>query len=158
MYSPFKLSGAGETPWRFLSLYNTMAQVDRGARSCCNGSHIAAISALTSLLMFESTRGPLLSIALCIGVVLGIGYMAKGGSVGFQVFALLVIAVVVYLVYAAINTPYPEAHLGRAWDVLLYLTVVGFLIVFFSVWCHSRQRVFIPYPPQVQTGQLQVAQ
>lgn len=152
----FQLSGAGETLLQFLSLYNTMAQVDRGVRSCCNGTHIAAVSAVTLLLMFQSTRGPLLSIVLCIGVVFGIGYMAKGGSVGFQVFALLVIAVVVYLVYAAINTPYPEMHLGRAWEALLYLAVVGFLIVFFSVWCHSRQHVHIPYLPQVGTRQLQV--
>ena len=77
-----------------------MAQVVRGNRLLLY--QIVAIigatfllGALLLLLLVPSIRAAVFSFVLCISVVFAIVYMAKGGSFGTQVFALLTIVVVV---------------------------------------------------------------
>ena len=63
------------------------------------------LGALLLLLLVPSIRAAVFSFVLCISVVFAIVYMAKGGSFGTQVFALLTIVVVVVLTFPTIITP-----------------------------------------------------
>ena len=138
-----------------------MVQVVRNNRLCLTGNHVVAIVAIIAgsiLLLIPSIRALLLTILLCISVLGGVVYVAVyGRNLGSQVFALILLVVMGYFLYAAINTTHPEVYLERVWSWLPYLAAVGLGIVGISVWGHSRrQRVYIPYPPQTQPGQLQI--
>ena len=139
-----------------------MAQVVRGNRLpvyqvvAIIGA-IFLLGALLLLLLVPSIRAAVFSFVLCISVVFAIVYMAKGGSFGTQVFALLTIVVVVVLTFPTIITPNPELHFIRVREGLVYYAGVGLLMVVLASWCRSRQQVYIPYP-QAQPGQLPIDQ
>ena len=161
---PFQFSGTcrWNTFEQYLATFNTMAQVVRGNRLLLY--QIVAIigatfllGALLLLLLVPSIRAAVFSFVLCISVVFAIVYMAKGGSFGTQVFALLTIVVVVVLTFPTIITPNPELHFIRVREGLVYYVGVGLLMVVLASWCRSRQQVYIPYP-QAQPGQLPIDQ
>lgn len=143
-----------------LSTFNTMAQIVRGNRLLVYVvvaiiGAIFLLGAVLLLLLVPSIRSAVFSFVLCISVVYAIVYMAKGGSFGTQVFALLTIVVVVLLTFPTIITPNPELHFIRVRESLVYYVAVGFLMVVLASWCRPCQRVYIPYP-QAQPGQLPI--
>lgn len=149
---PYNCPAAGEIS---LSIYNRMVQFVRENRlgSMAN-VYIVAIIAGSLLLLVPSIRAAIFSIVLCISVVVGVTYMARGGSLGAQVFALLVIVVVFLLTFSVNIAPHPEFHLVRVMEKVPYLAGVAILIVAFQACFRFRQQA---YPLPVQPGQLQIA-